>query len=556
MTAHGLPTAMEADLTGGDESFSWPDTVWDSVMSFPLGSAPGPSGVRPGLVKDLLAKEGRNGSLHIALQTAVEKGCAGELPKELAPLLCAATLIPLKKPCGGVRPIAVGETLRRLIGKALLRTPTVQKDIGSMAPRQTGVAVQAAAELIGLGFQRVVDNQDPGGDWIAVQVDVINAFNTIRREAVLAGAKAKVPGAYNWLAYCYTQHVPLFCQGEALLQSEMGVHQGDSCGPLGFALGLDLALDACAQEAQQLTWGVWYLDDGTLMGQASHVLRYLGVLQVALANVGLALNPTKCKAWGPGLQKANERGPTYPVDLPQDHIGRCIPVVPFSPGSGVTSLGVPIDAPGGNGHSKAVWDKVVGQTTLLLDRLRLFPTAWTRHVLLRYCLDGCKVMHLLRSTGGIKAGDALGQLSGAIRQACADLVGGDLSDLAYAQCTLPASKAGAGVKDPTLEGPAARLAALCGLELRGRSLVGVPEIAFIKGAPDLAHTMQAFGADVGPQFDPCPRGSRIQLRSLLPIKPMPLNGGGRKHPMLPDGAARQKGRQSGTNAASSAKWAR
>ncbi len=33
---------------------------------------------------------------------------------------------------------------------------------------------------------------------------------------------------------------------------------------------------------------------------------------------------------------------------------------------------------------------------------------------------------------------------------------------------------------------------------------GVPEIAFIKGAPDLAHTLQAFGADVGPQFDPLP----------------------------------------------------
>jgi len=36
-----------------------------------------------------------------------------------APYLCAARLIPLKKKDGGVRPIAVGDTLRRLKAKWL-----------------------------------------------------------------------------------------------------------------------------------------------------------------------------------------------------------------------------------------------------------------------------------------------------------------------------------------------------------------------------------------------------------------------------------------------------
>jgi hypothetical protein len=263
-------------------------------------------------LRELLTREGRCGALHLALVAVVRGGCLGLLPEALAPILCAASLIPLSKPCGGVRPIAVGETLRRLVGKALLKTPAVQRDVAGLAPRQTGVAVKSAAQLIGLGLQQLVAAMDPSGDWIIVQVDMTNAFNSLHRESMLEGARRKVPGAYNWLRYCYSGHVPLFCQGELLLMSETGVHQGDACGPLGFSLGLDVALDAVADLAPPLTWGVWYLDDGTLVGPAAAVLTYLGALKEALAKVGLELNASKCKAWGPGLRRAGEAGATYP----------------------------------------------------------------------------------------------------------------------------------------------------------------------------------------------------------------------------------------------------
>ena len=89
-------------------------------------------------------------------------------------------------------------------------------------------------------------------------MDVANGFNTIDRQAIVRRAIAKVPAAAPWLQWCYAQEVPLFCQGKTLCLSRAGVHQGDALGPLGFALGLDEALDACAAEMRALHWCTWY----------------------------------------------------------------------------------------------------------------------------------------------------------------------------------------------------------------------------------------------------------------------------------------------------------
>jgi len=57
-----------------------------------------------------------------SLLTLVTTVSAGRLHPQAAPYLCAARLIPLKKEDGGVRPIAVGDNLRRLTAKWLLVT--------------------------------------------------------------------------------------------------------------------------------------------------------------------------------------------------------------------------------------------------------------------------------------------------------------------------------------------------------------------------------------------------------------------------------------------------
>ena len=46
-----------------------------------------------------------------------EWALAAPLPPGLRETLCTATLIPIAKKGGGVRPIAVGDCLRRVVGK-------------------------------------------------------------------------------------------------------------------------------------------------------------------------------------------------------------------------------------------------------------------------------------------------------------------------------------------------------------------------------------------------------------------------------------------------------
>ena len=84
------------------------------ILQFPLGSAAGPSALRPQHIHDILRKDVGVAALVLeALDEFCLQALRGLLPLESSPYLCGAKLIPLKKPGSkmAVRPIAVGETL-------------------------------------------------------------------------------------------------------------------------------------------------------------------------------------------------------------------------------------------------------------------------------------------------------------------------------------------------------------------------------------------------------------------------------------------------------------
>ena len=109
--------------------------------------------------------------------------------------------VALPKPDGGVRPIAIGEVLRRLTGKCLMHL--VHEDARAhFWPAQTVVAVKAGAEAAVHTLRSWVGRHSGATDRIAVKLDFRNAFNAVSREVVLHQARDHVPALARWATWC------------------------------------------------------------------------------------------------------------------------------------------------------------------------------------------------------------------------------------------------------------------------------------------------------------------------------------------------------------------
>ena len=76
------------------------------------------------------------------------KAAAGLFPAHHASTFTVASLVPLRKKDGNPRPIAVGEVLRRLIAKCVLRTEEAIADLAHLVPHQLGLGIPDACGLI------------------------------------------------------------------------------------------------------------------------------------------------------------------------------------------------------------------------------------------------------------------------------------------------------------------------------------------------------------------------------------------------------------------------
>ena len=92
------------------------EAVSRAIKSFPRGSGCGPCGLRPQHLRDALVP-GFEDEVLRQLTAVVNLLARGEAPDEVRSFLSGATLAALPKEDGDLRPIAVGEVLRRLVGK-------------------------------------------------------------------------------------------------------------------------------------------------------------------------------------------------------------------------------------------------------------------------------------------------------------------------------------------------------------------------------------------------------------------------------------------------------
>jgi hypothetical protein len=143
---------------------------------------------------------------------------SGQLLSKICHLLYGASLCALHKKNGGIRPIAIGNCLRRLTSKLVcFQSRNIVNSY--LSPHQLGVATKLRCKA-------------------AIHTTRTFVHNDQNRGKIL-------------LLYLFF--------GNHLISSSVGVQQGDPCGPMICSLAIEsiiLSLDS------QLN--IWYLVDGTL----------------------------------------------------------------------------------------------------------------------------------------------------------------------------------------------------------------------------------------------------------------------------------------------------
>ena len=211
-----------------------PSDILAAIRSFPAGSAGGPDGLRPQHLKDLFTSRSGLGAnlLQDALCRFVNFVIKGEVLDEARPFFFGASLIALTRPDGGVRPIAVGCTLRRLVAKCV--SQSIQEAMGDLlSPLQLGygtpMGAEAAVHIARTYLHNMQSNQ------LILKIDFRNAFNSIRRDKMLLSVLEHVPEIYPLVFSAYRNPSYLFFDNN-IVESAEGVQQGDPLGPLLFSL--------------------------------------------------------------------------------------------------------------------------------------------------------------------------------------------------------------------------------------------------------------------------------------------------------------------------------
>ena len=157
------------------------------LRSFPKATACGPSGLRMQHLLDAAEVQVPT-SISSSLKDIVNLLASGKVPSCVSKYLAGGSLTALVKDrpdsSPDVRPIAVGEALRHLVGKCLCLV-TNSKVADFFDPLQFGVACSSGAEKVIDRLRNCMDKHWNTEDFVVLKVDMRNAFNVVSRQAVL-----------------------------------------------------------------------------------------------------------------------------------------------------------------------------------------------------------------------------------------------------------------------------------------------------------------------------------------------------------------------------------
>ena len=170
----------------------------------------------------------------------------GRTPLVIHPTIFGANLIALTKKGGGIRPIAVDCTLRRLASKCAC-IHAMESLLQFLSPHQLGLGVPGGAD-VAVHATWIFLNTLPS-DKALLKVNFSNAFNTIRRDKILEATEAHIPALLPFVHSVYSSPSTLLWEGDRIESSE-GIQQGDPLGPMLFRIAIHGLMSTWSQSSK------------------------------------------------------------------------------------------------------------------------------------------------------------------------------------------------------------------------------------------------------------------------------------------------------------------
>ena len=385
--------------TGSDERLLiTEDDVLKAVAGADPTSAGGPSGLTTGHLRNAVLR-----SLSLRTNLAKFFQCLADgdsLGDRVRSLLGCCRLIPLAKDTGKLRPISVGEILRRICGRIVLGKFRA-KILTKMEPHQLGVGTRCGGEVMSRAATLYLEAH-PGH--ALVNTDQTAAFQRISRVCMFQELmedptlRPMLPFVRLW----YDDECELFVavpgrptEPHVVRRSRTGAQQGCTFGYVLYALAWQkVLLKAAALAGVALA----YVDDGVFGCDPVDVPRLLRMLEQESARRGGELNYTKTLVFAPGLllpQAVRELGV------------RCVDGATAAVERGFVVCGVPI----GSSEFVDAWLEayVEKQRADVATLLRTVPCNKALLQMIVFCLRS-RAGHLLRSLPPAVVGPAAARL--------------------------------------------------------------------------------------------------------------------------------------------------
>ena len=294
-----LPETAEDPLPVVFEEIS-SDSVYKAAKK--LQGSGGPSLIDAEVWRRLLCSKGYgNASVNLcqAIADMAKKMCREDVHPDSLREFVACRLIPLNKGDDkwgnpGVRPIGIGEILRRLIGKVV--TSNIRKDIIEAAgPLQTCAGVKSGIEASIHSMRMIFEDESTEA---VLFVDADNAFNNLNRRAALHNIKQLCPNLHRYLHNTYQLSAKMIIndqngQNDDILSDE-GSTQGDVPAMDMYAIGTKpLLAELGAMVDPEICKQAWYADDSGCAGKILEMKKWWDVLNSSALNMDTSLSQAK-----------------------------------------------------------------------------------------------------------------------------------------------------------------------------------------------------------------------------------------------------------------------